>query len=258
MVQARTSIDLNADLGEGGLYDAQMLSLVSSANIACGGHAGDLQTMRTAVSIAQEAGVAIGAHPSYPDRENFGRKLMSIPAEQLLPELKRQVESLQNVADSLGQKLSHIKPHGALYNQAAFDTELGELVIRLVQEIDPSLHLMVLAASPLARRARLAGINVIEEAFADRAYRSDASLVPRTELGAVLESPDLAVAQCIRLVREGQILSINKVLVPVSADSICVHGDGIEAFNVLKQVREAILIMGVRIAPHHQHDESTK
>lgn len=248
-LQARTSIDLNADLGEGGLYDAQMLSLVSSANIACGGHTGDLQTMRAALSLAQQFGVAIGAHPSYPDRDNFGRKVMPIAGQQLLPELKRQVESLRDVASALGLSLQHIKPHGALYNQAAFDPELGDLVIRLVHEIDPTLHLMVLAASPLATRARAAGVSVIEEAFADRAYRSDASLVPRTELGAVLETPALAVAQCIRLLREGQILSVDKVLLPMTADSICVHGDGAEAVAILSQVRAAILALGIDIAP---------
>lgn len=258
MDHSKTQIDLNADLGEGGLYDAQLLSLVSSANIACGGHAGDVQTMREALELAHQFGVAIGAHPSYPDRDNFGRKIMAISSAQLLPELKRQVESLCEIANSLDLKLHHIKPHGALYNQAAFDPELGDLLIRLVREIDPTLHLMVLAASPLAQRARLAGISVIEEAFADRAYRSDASLVPRTELGAVFESPLLAVAQCKSLLREGQVLSIDNVSIPMSADSICVHGDGAEAFDVLKQVRDAILSLGIRIAPHHHSYESNK
>ncbi len=242
------SIDLNADLGEGSDYDAQMLALVSSANIACGGHTGDAESMRTALLLAKKHGVAIGAHPSFPDREHFGRRPMMIAAEALFVSLLQQVHSLQNVAEEFGLSLHHIKPHGALYNQAAYDPVLGEVLIRLVKAIKPIPRLMCLAGSPLVKQARNAGLQVIEEAFADRRYRRDGSLVPRTEVGAVIEETELAVMQSIDIVISNRLRSIEQETLVMQADSLCVHGDGEHALELLQGIRKALTSHAWQIA----------
>lgn len=241
-------IDLNADLGEGSAYDAQMLALVSSANIACGGHTGDAHSMRAALLLAKAHGVALGAHPSFPDRENFGRRPMQIAPEDLYASLLQQVRALQNTAEELGLRLHHIKPHGALYNQAAFDPGLGDLIIDLVKTIDPDLRLMVLAASPLAKQAKSAGLHVIEEAFADRRYLGDGSLVPRTQANAVIEDAELAVAQSLAIVNAHCVQTLSGETRPLYADSLCVHGDGSQALHLLQTIRQALVAQGWEIA----------
>ena len=215
-------IDLNADLGEGGTEDATLLGLVSSANIACGGHAGDEATMRRSIELALASGVAIGAHPGYEDRAHFGRLAMTLPLEEVTGLVRRQVERLAVLASEAGTRLHHVKPHGALYNQASRDPLLAAAV---VAGIPPDLVLYALPNSALAEAGRAAGLIVCAEGFADRRYRDDGSLMPRGEPGAVIKDVDAAVAQALAIASNGV------------ADTLCVHGDGVTAVAILQALR---------------------
>lgn len=233
------AIDLNADLGEGANCDAQILALVSSANIACGGHTGDDDSMRVAVQLAQHYGVAIGAHPSFADRENFGRKIQAPPYDHVAQDLRDQINALMRITAEQGAQLQHVKPHGALYNQAAFDPVLADIVIQVMQEIAPQLALVALAGSPIVARAQAAGLRVIREAFADRRYRSDGSLVPRSQVHACIEQSDEAVAQSLQLIEKHQLVCADGDIIKVQADTICVHGDGVHALATIQALRAA-------------------
>ena len=228
-------IDLNADLGEGGADDAALLGLVTSCNIACGGHAGSRELMQRTLELARAAGVAIGAHPGYEDRENFGRREMNLPCEMVTDLVARQVEAL---ADLAGVPLHHVKPHGALYNQANLDRLLAVAVVEGVREISPETMLYAMPNTHLAAAAQAAGLTVCPEGFADRRYRKDGSLVPRSEAGAVISDIDEAVAQALELARAGVI------------KTICVHGDGVHAIEMLRAMRRAIESAG--LAMNHQ------
>lgn len=241
------SIDLNADLGEGASCDAQILALVSSANIACGGHAGDDDSMRVAIRLAQQYGVAIGAHPSFADRENFGRKIQVPPYTQVAQDLRNQINALMRIATEQGAQLQHIKPHGALYNQAAFDPVLADIVIQVMQEIAPQLNLVALAGSPIVARAQAAGLSVINEAFADRRYRQDGSLVPRSQPNACIEHSDEAVAQSLQLIEHQQLYSHDGSIIKVAADTVCVHGDGVHALATIQALRTAFDERGIQV-----------
>ena len=229
-------IDLNADLGEGGANDAALLRVITSANIACGGHAGDQSSMQTTVKLALASGVNIGAHPSFPDRKNFGRLPMDISDQALSSTLERQISSLKAVCDSQGAKLFHVKPHGALYNQAAFSEHLGLVLINAIKRIDPSLKLMILAASPLVQLARHQGLDVIEEAFADRRYLANASLAPRQMKGAVIEDDAQAMSQVELLLANEPLPTLDGAWLRLKADSICIHGDNEHALRLAKLI----------------------
>ena len=235
-------IDLNADLGEGGANDAALLQLITSANIACGGHSGDQLSMQTTVKLALASGVNIGAHPSFPDRENFGRQPMVISDQELLTSLYQQINSLKAVCDSLNAKMFHVKPHGALYNQAAFSEHLGLLLIKAIKRIDPSLKLMILAASPLVQLARQQGLDVIEEAFADRRYLANASLAPRQMQGAVIEDDAQAMSQVELLLANKPLATLDGALLRLRADSICIHGDSEHALSFAKQISARLTV----------------
>ena len=235
-------IDLNADLGEGGANDAALLQLITSANIACGGHSGDQSSMQTTVKLALASGVNIGAHPSFPDRENFGRQPMVISDQELLTSLYQQINSLKAVCDSLNAKMFHVKPHGALYNQAAFSEHLGLLLIKAIKRIDPRLKLMILAASPLVQLARQQGLDVIEEAFADRRYLANASLAPRQMQGAVIEDDAQAMSQVELLLANKPLATLDGALLRLRADSICIHGDSEHALSFAKQISARLTV----------------
>lgn len=222
---AMRSIDLNADLGEGGTHDAELLELVSSANIACGGHAGDEETMRRSIDLALASGVAIGAHPGYEDREHFGRLAMVLPLDKITDLVRRQVEALASLADEAGARLHHVKPHGALYNQASRDLLLAAAVVAGIASVSPDLILYSLPTSALAEAGRAAGLKVCAEGFADRRYRLDGSLMPRGEPGAVIKDVDAAVAQALEIASRGKI------------ETLCVHGDGVTAVAILRALR---------------------
>lgn len=233
------NVDLNADLGEGCENDRALLQLVSSANIACGFHAGDAQTMRQSVLWALEYGVAIGAHPSFPDRENFGRSPMHLAPATLYAQLIYQIGALQAIVRSEGGKLVHVKPHGMLYNQSARDPDLAEVIARAVKAVDPQLVLVGLANSASIAAGQALGLTTREEVFADRGYQEDGSLVPRSQPGALVDSDEQAIAQTLSMILKGQVQSLSGQWVHVNAQTICLHGDGAHALMFARQLRQA-------------------
>ncbi|ELI8099116.1 5-oxoprolinase subunit PxpA [Yersinia enterocolitica] len=232
-------VDLNADLGEGCANDQALLQLVSSANIACGFHAGDAQTMRQSVRWAIEYGVAIGAHPSFPDRENFGRTAMQLPPETVYAQVVYQLGALAAIVKAEGGIMQHVKPHGMLYNQAALDPLLADAIAQAVKAVDPTLRLVGLAGSALIRAGERAGLVTRQEVFADRRYQSDGTLVPRSQSDALIESDDLALSQTLAMVKHHQVQARDGSWVPVQADTVCVHGDGVHALNFARRLRDS-------------------
>jgi len=238
-------VDLNADLGEGAGDDAELLALVTSANIACGWHAGDARLMQATVAAALQRGVAIGAHPSYPDRENFGRSEMQLSAAEVRADLLYQIGALDALVRAAGGRLHHVKPHGALYNQAARDPVLADAVASAVHAVDPGLALYGLAGSELLRAAERAGLRAVSEVFADRGYRADGSLVPRSQPGALIEDTAEAVTRTLRMVRDGAVQAVTGETVPLRAQTICLHGDGPHALAFARALRTALTGAGV-------------
>jgi UPF0271 protein len=244
-----THIDLNADVGEGCGHDAVLMPLISSANIACGVHAGDAESMRQAVLLALDHGVAVGAHPSFPDREHFGRQEMRIPSRELHECIVAQIESLSAVAVGAGTRLRHVKPHGALYNMAARDEELAAVVAEAVRSVDPALMLFGLAGSVSLTVAERLGLRAISETFADRAYAADGSLLPRSQQGSVLHDEAIVAARAVAMVQEAAVTAVDGSRVAIRADTICLHGDSPGADVMALRIREAFAATGIRIAP---------
>ena len=232
-------IDLNADLGEGCANDHALLQLVSSANIACGFHAGDAQTMRQSVLWAMEYGVAIGAHPSFPDRENFGRTAMQLPPETVYAQVVYQLGALAAIVKAEGGVMQHVKPHGMLYNQAAVDPLLADAIAKAVKAVDSSLRLVGLAGSELIRAGERAGLVTRLEVFADRRYQGDGTLVPRSQPDALIESDKLALSQTLAMVQRQQVQARDSSWVAVQADTVCVHGDGTHALDFARRLRHS-------------------
>lgn len=241
------NIDLNADLGEGCASDAALLQLVSSANIACGFHAGDAQTMLASVREALKNGVAIGAHPSFPDRENFGRTAMTLPPETVYAQTLYQIGALAAIARAEGGVMRHVKPHGMLYNQAAKDPQLADAIARAVHACYPSLILVGLAGSELIRAGEHYGLTTRQEVFADRGYQADGSLVPRTQPGALVEDEEHALAQTLGMVESGRVKSITGEWANVVAQTVCIHGDGEHALAFARRLRAAFEERSIRI-----------
>lgn len=233
------NIDLNADLGEGCASDGELLTLVSSANIACGFHAGDAQTMLTSVREALKNGVAIGAHPSFPDRENFGRTAMTLPVETVYAQTLYQIGALAAIARAEGGVMRHVKPHGMLYNQAAKDPQLADAIAKAVYACDPALILVGLAGSELVRAGERYGLVTRQEVFVDRGYQADGSLVPRTQPGALIEDEDQSLAQTLGMVETGRVKSITGEWTSVVAQTVCIHGDGEHALAFARRLRSA-------------------
>ena len=231
------AVDLNADLGEGCGSDAALLQLVSSANIACGFHAGDAQTMLACVREALKNGVSIGAHPSFPDRENFGRTAMTLPPETVYAQVLYQIGGLAAIVRAEGGQLRHVKPHGMLYNQAAKDRDLADAIARAISTIDPDLILVGLAGSELIRAGTRYGLITREEVFADRGYQADGSLVPRTQAGALIADEDQALAQTLEMIQRGRVKSITGEWTTVHAQTVCIHGDVEHALAFARRLR---------------------
>lgn len=246
-------MDINSDLGEGyGAWamgdDAAMLGIVSSANIACGFHAGDPLTILSTLREAAARGVAVGAHVSYPDRVGFGRRKMDVAPAELTADVIYQIGALQGLAAAAGTRVRYVKPHGALYNTIADDAVQADAVIAGIRAIDPGLTLMALAGAPILDRARAAGLSVVAEAFADRAYTPTGALVSRREPGAVLHDPDQVAARMLRLATEGIIEAADGSTLRLEAQSICVHGDSPAAVEMAARIRERLLAEGVQVA----------
>ena len=247
------SVDLNCDIGESfGAWtlgaDAAILSQVSSANIACGFHAGDPATMRRTVALALDNGVALGAHPGLPDLAGFGRRVIEIAPEDAYDMVVYQVGALAAFAATRGARLAHVKPHGALYNMAATREALADAIARAVRDVDHELLLFGLAGSALVAAARANGVQAIEEVFADRRYLADGTLVARSTPGAVIAKTGDAVRQAIGMVRDGVVTAIDGARVRVRADTICIHGDTPGAAEHARALREALGATGVTIA----------
>lgn len=248
------AVDINSDLGESfGAYtvgmDAEVLNCVSSANIACGFHAGDPAVMKKTVAMAKERGVSMGAHPGYPDLMGFGRRNMSVSADDMHDYVLYQLGALYAFADAAGARLVHVKPHGAMYNMAAKDMSLAAAVCRAVKEFDPSLILLGLANSRFADAAEEAGIRFASEVFADRGYTDDGSLVPRAQAGAIITDENEAVSRVISMIKKGTVTSVSGREIPVRADSVCVHGDGAKALSFTQKIRSALIAQGIEIRP---------
>ncbi len=240
-------IDLNADLGEGCGNDEALLALISSANIACGWHAGDAATMVQTVKWALARGVAIGAHPSYPDRENFGRTEMQRDPEDVYADVLYQIGALEAIVRAQGGELHHVKPHGALYNQAVRDPALARAIVRAVRDFDADLVFFGLAGSQMIDIAKEAGLRVKQEVFADRGYNPDGTLVRRGTPGALHEDEEVALSQTLTMVREKRVRAIDGTWVPIQAETVCLHGDGAHALAFARRIRERLTAEGIAI-----------
>lgn len=232
-------IELNADIGEG--YDeAGLMPYLGRVSIACGGHTGDLVSMRAALRLAAEYGLAVGAHPSYPDRAHFGRRPMAATADEIAAWVTQQMGALAEQAGSLGLRMAHVKPHGALYNVAAIDAEVAGAVVRAVADFDPGLLLIGLSGSRLIKEARAAGLDVMNEAFADRCYQDNGRLVSRETRGALLTDPELAARQARALAEGAGVTTLNGGSLWVQADTLCLHSDTPNALNIARAVHAAL------------------
>ena len=241
-------VDLNADLGEGSGHDNELFELISSASIATGFHAGDSDTMHAAVCAAKEHGVAVGAHPSFFDRENFGRKELKMPNEEVFDAVAYQLGIFQAIASALDVRPNHVKPHGALYNMAVRDPELADAIARAIKSVDPKLILFAPDNSELARAGEAHGVQIAREIFADRNYLNDGWLVPRTRPDALLRDPKEAAQRVLRMLREGKVRSIESRDVDVRGETICVHGDTPGAVEFARELRMQLEREGVRIS----------
>jgi len=240
-------IDFNCDLGEGCGDDAAIIPLITSASIACGGHAGDEATMRATLCLCLEHGIAAGAHPSYPDRAGFGRQEMALAPEAVLATVREQILRLVDAAAAEGTRLSHVKPHGALYNVAARDRAVAEAIANAVAGIDPELMLFGLSGSQLTAAAEAAGLRAVHEVFAERRYEADGSLTPRSRDDAVIQDLDEAIAQVRGFVRDGSVVARTGERIALRADTLCLHGDRPDAAQFAKAIHDALLADRVRI-----------
>lgn len=248
------NVDLNADLGESfGNYkcgmDEQVIPFVSSVNVACGFHAADPLVMSQTVALAKEQKVAIGAHPGFPDLVGFGRRNMSVAPKDLKAMVQYQIGALSAFCDANGISMQHVKPHGAMYNMAAKNKMLARAIAEGIYEVNPELILLGLAGSYLIKEGKEVGLKVANEVFADRSYQPDGTLVPRTQEGAVIEDTEEAVCRTVKMVQEGCVTAIDGSVIPIKADSICLHGDGKKAVLFAQRLNEELNRQGVGIVP---------
>ncbi|HSL20450.1 MAG TPA: 5-oxoprolinase subunit PxpA [Vicinamibacterales bacterium] len=252
------SVDLNCDMGESfGAYslgaDAEVMSTITSANIACGFHAGDPAVMRATVRLARAHGVAVGAHPGLPDLAGFGRREMQVSPDEVEGMVLYQLGALAAMARAEGVQLQHVKPHGALYNMAARNVTLSDAIARAVRAFDPSLILFGLAGSPMLAAGEAAGLRVASEVFADRAYEPDGSLTSRRREGSVIHDADAVAARAVRMVRDGSVVATTGASIALRADTICVHGDTPGAADLARRIRQALESAGVAVASFRAH-----
>ena len=247
------SVDLNCDMGESfGPWvmgrDAELMDYVSSVNIACGFHAGDASTMRKTVEMAVSKGVAIGAHPSYPDLQGFGRRNMSLSPQEVFDVVLYQVAALKGICKASGARLHHVKPHGALYNQAAKDQMLARSIVEAIGKLDESLIVYCLAGSFLVSEAERLGLQHASEAFADRTYQPDGRLTPRTQSNALITSVESASKQALQMVNERTVETADGELISIQADTICIHGDGAHAVEFARAISDKLIKSGITIS----------
>jgi 5-oxoprolinase (ATP-hydrolysing) subunit A len=240
-------IDLNCDLGEGAGHDAELMPWITSANIACGGHAGDNATMRETIRLAVAAGVAIGAHPGFEDREHFGRRELALGPAEVRALVIRQVERLLKIASELGAPVVHVKPHGALYNLAARVGAVADVIADAVRTVDSRLTLVGLAGSELVRAGERAGLQTAHEVFADRRYESNGSLTPRSRSDTLITDEVEAVEQVLGMLRRGIVRARDGTEIAVRADTVCLHGDGDHAVDFARRLRTELDRAGIEV-----------
>ncbi len=243
------TIDLNCDLGEGMNNDAQIIPLISSANIACGFHAGDESIMKRIVEYCIRYNVAIGAHPSWPDKENFGRTEMQSSSTELYDWITEQLSILNNITRSLGATIHHVKPHGALYNQSAKDPSIAATIAKAVKDIDASLILYGLSGSHSIIEAEQSGLKTAHEVFADRTYQNDGSLTPRSQFNALIEDKNIALHQVLQMINQSVVTTTTGKRLPIKADTICLHGDGKHALQFCKLIHQTLKQNRIEIKP---------
>jgi UPF0271 protein len=243
----KATIDLNADLGEGEATDAELLRIVSSCNVACGGHAGDATTMEATIRRALDNGVVVGAHPGYPDREGFGRRSRFAEGDGLRHSLKHQLMTFEAIANEVGAAISHVKPHGTLYTDAVTDRGLAEIIAQAVAGVSGKPALVGQAGTEFEAVAKTYDLEFIAEAFIDRAYQPNGRLVPRTEVGAVHADIERIKGQAISLAVAGSVTALNGAEIEVRADTLCIHGDTPGAAEAARVVRQALENEGVEI-----------
>jgi UPF0271 protein len=241
-------IDLNADLGEGCPHDVELLDSVSSINVACAWHAGSADEMLSLVRAALQRGIAIGAHPSFPDREHFGRQEMNLPMDSVRAGLLYQIGALDAMLRAEGGALAHVKAHGALYNQAAREPELAHCIARAIRDFNPRLKVMGLAGSQFIEIVRSHGLTALQEGFADRGYTRDGHLVARGTAGALIEDETAMVAQVLSMVKTGTVIAQDGTLCRLHVETICLHGDGAHALAFAKAIRSRLRLEGIEVA----------
>lgn len=242
-----TELDFNCDLGEGCGSDAAIIALISSANIACGFHAGDAASMRDTVALCRQHGVAIGAHPSLRDREGFGRREVMVTPDTTYADTREQLDALAEIACAQGARVEHLKPHGALYNIAAREPVIAQAIARATRDFDRDMRLVGLSGSALTAAGEAAGLQVAHEAFAERRYEADGTLTPRSQPGAVLETVEEALQQVLRLLREGVVIARTGERIGVRMDTLCLHGDRPDALAFAQALQQTLQAEGVRI-----------
>jgi UPF0271 protein len=248
------TIDLNCDMGESfGAWrmgnDAELMNYVSSINIACGFHAGDASTMRETVQLAQQKGVAIGAHPSFPDLQGFGRREMSLSAQEIFDIVLYQVSALKGICEAFGAKLNHVKPHGALYNMAARDAKAAAAIAQAVKSIDEKLIFFGLSGSVLISEAKKIGLKTASEVFADRTYQPDGSLTPRSQPNALIDKKQDSIEQVVQMIVKQTVTAVNSEIIPITAETICIHGDGAHAVEFAQTINRSLSEKGIKISP---------
>ena len=247
-------IDLNCDLGEAAgadaiAHDRRLMDCVTSVNVACGAHAGDPDTMRATVRSARDAGVSVGAHPGFADREGFGRRDLDLRADQIENLMLAQLGALAAIARAEGMALAHVKPHGALYNMAGRDRRVADAIARAIAAFDPGLPLVALSGSVAVAAGRDAGLDVVPEIFADRAFDADGALVSRKRPGAVIHEPERMIARAVGMVRDGGVTAIDGTRIALSGETICIHGDTPGAVELAATLRKGLEAAGIDVAP---------
>lgn len=248
------SIDLNCDMGEGfGVYtlgyDEEAMPHVSSINVACGFHASDPANMWKTVRLAKQYGIAVGAHPAFPDLVGFGRRSMAASTEEIKADVIYQIGALWAFCQAEGIKMQHVKVHGAMYNQAEKDIQVAVAIAEAIKAVDPGLYMLCLGNSTMVEGAKQAGVNYVEEAFADRAYTAQGTLVPRKQAGAVIHDVSLVAERVLSMVKHKEVAAIDGSIVPITAQTICVHGDTPGAIDMIKAIRHKLEQEGIALKP---------
>lgn len=243
------SIDLNCDMGESMPNDAAIMPFISSANIACGYHAGDQDTMRRAVGYCLKHSVAVGAHPGFHDKKNFGRTSAQLTDSELYDLVTNQLYDLDKICKEMNATLNHIKPHGALYNMAARDKHMSEIIAKAVHNFNPNLIYYGLSGSYMISEARKIGLHTAQEVFADRTYQPDGSLTPRTDEHALINDDDAMLKQVLLMIREKKVETVDKTLIPIHAETICIHGDGKLALRFAQAINQRLKLERIKVQP---------